>query len=44
LSVSPKAGGQALNELGKHIVIRRKVDGAWKVQWEIWNTDAAPLQ
>lgn len=41
LSATPKAGGPAVNELGKHIVVRRKVDGAWKIQWEIWNTDAA---
>lgn len=42
LSATPKAGGPTVNELGKHIVVRRKVDGAWKIQWEIWNTDAAP--
>ncbi len=42
LSAAPKAGGSAIDESGKHIVIRRKVDGAWKIQWEIWNTDAAP--
>jgi ketosteroid isomerase-like protein len=44
LSVAPKAGGPTVSELGKHIVVRRKVDGAWKIQWEIWNTDAAPSQ
>jgi uncharacterized protein (TIGR02246 family) len=44
LSVTPKAGGAAVNEIGKHIVVRKKIDGAWKVHWEIWNTDAAPPQ
>ena len=42
LSMTPKSGGPTVKELGKHIVVRRKVDGAWKVHWEIWNTDAAP--
>lgn len=42
LSVVPKAGGPAVNEVGKHIVVRRRVEGGWKVQWEIWNADAAP--
>ena len=44
LSMTPKAGGQAVAERGKHIVVRKKVDGAWKIQSEIWNTDGAPSQ
>ena len=40
LSATPRTGGDPLSESGKHIVVRRLVDGAWKVQWEIWNTDA----
>ena len=44
LSAIPKGGGAPLTESGKHIVVRRKVDGSWKVQQEIWNTDAPPAQ
>lgn len=43
LSATPKAGGAPMSETGKHIVIRRKTDGLWKIQWEIWNTDASTL-
>lgn len=39
-SATPKAGGAPMREAGKHIVVRRNIAGAWKVQWEIWNTDA----
>ncbi len=42
LTATPKAGGTPLRESGKHIVIRKRVDGQWKIQWEIWNTDAPP--
>ena len=42
LTAAGKQGGPATSELGKHVVIRKKEDGAWKIQWEIWNTDAAP--
>jgi len=41
-SATPNAGGVPMRESGKHIVIRRKIDGSWKVQWEIWNTDTPP--
>jgi uncharacterized protein (TIGR02246 family) len=39
-SATPKAGGTPMRESGKHIVVRRNIAGTWKVQWEIWNTDA----
>jgi uncharacterized protein (TIGR02246 family) len=42
LTATPKAGGAPSRELGKHIVIRKKVDGQWKIHWEIWNTDEPP--
>lgn len=43
-SAKPKAKDPPLSETGKHIVVRRKVGGAWKVEWEIWNTDAPSPQ
>ena len=44
LALTPKKGGAAVKETGKHIVVRRLIDGAWKVVWEIWNTDAPAPQ
>jgi ketosteroid isomerase-like protein len=39
-TITPRAGGAALQETGKHIVVyRRQADGSWKVLWEIWNQD-----
>lgn len=33
-------GGETFTERGKHIVVyRRGEDGAWRVLWEIWNTN-----
>jgi uncharacterized protein (TIGR02246 family) len=40
LVITPRAGGESITENGKHLVVRRLVDGQWKVQWEIWNRDA----
>lgn len=40
LTVQPRGGVEPTQETGKHIVIRRRVGDAWKVVWEIWNTDA----
>ena len=40
--ITPR-GGEAFTEHGKHIVVyRRGADGAWRVLWEIWNTNEAP--
>lgn len=44
LSAAPNGEGRAIAEVGKHVVIRRRVDGAWKIQYEIWNLDAPPVQ
>lgn len=37
--LTPKAGGDTVTEVGKHIVVRQKVGDKWKVLWEIWNSD-----
>ncbi|MFQ5856965.1 MAG: YybH family protein [Anaerolineae bacterium] len=39
MTLTPKAGGDTVTEVGKHIVIRQKVGDEWKVLWEIWNSD-----
>lgn len=41
LSSTPRDGGTAMGEVGKHIVVRHRVNGAWKIHWEIWNLDSA---
>jgi ketosteroid isomerase-like protein len=39
-AITPKNGGATIKESGKHIVVyRRQANGAWKVLWEIWNSD-----
>ena len=39
-TITPKSGGAAIKESGKHIVVyRRQANGSWKVLWEIWNSD-----
>lgn len=39
MELTPKAGGETMTEVGKHIVVRQKIDDEWKVLWEIWNGD-----
>jgi len=44
LRISPKAGGQAIEEHGKIIVIcQQQSDGSWKIAREIWNRNNRPL-
>jgi uncharacterized protein (TIGR02246 family) len=42
LTVTPKGTGAPTTEVGKHIVVRQRIGGAWKIRQEIWNTDAPP--
>jgi ketosteroid isomerase-like protein len=42
-TVTPKAGGESMNETGKGIhILRRQADGSWKIAQDVWNTDAPP--
>jgi uncharacterized protein (TIGR02246 family) len=44
LRISPKAGGEAMEERGKIIVIcQQQPDGSWKIAREIWNRNNRPL-
>ncbi len=36
--LTPKDGGEPITETGRCAVAFQKVDGEWKVAWEIWNT------
>jgi len=36
--LTPKAGGDPITEVGRCVVGFQKIDGEWKVVWEIWNT------
>jgi len=43
LRISPKAGGEAMEERGKIIVIcQQQPDGSWKFAREIWNRNSPP--
>lgn len=42
MTLTPKAGGEPMTEVGKHVVIRQKHGDDWKVLWEIWNSDDQP--
>lgn len=42
LTTVTKETGAVAEETGKHVVIRRRVEGAWKIHWEIWNADTPP--
>ncbi len=39
LEAVAKDGSGSFQEVGKHIVIRRKTASGWRVVWEIWNLD-----
>ena len=41
LSSTPRDGGTPMAEAGKHVVVRHRENGAWKIHWEIWNLDSA---
>jgi ketosteroid isomerase-like protein len=39
MMLTPNDGSEPINEVGKHIVVRRKTGDTWQVVREIWNTD-----
>jgi uncharacterized protein (TIGR02246 family) len=44
ITLTPKAGGEAIRDLGKYITLYRRDSGGatWRIARDIWNTDAAP--
>jgi uncharacterized protein (TIGR02246 family) len=43
LTLTPKAGGDAMSETVKGIhVLRRQPDGSWKITQDVWNADQPP--
>jgi ketosteroid isomerase-like protein len=36
--LTPKDGGEPITEIGRCVLGWKKVNGEWKVVWEIWNT------
>lgn len=36
---TPKKTGTQVVETGRHVMCRKKIDGRWRIVWEIWNTD-----
>ena len=40
LTLAPRAGGEPMHDIGKHITIyQRQSDGSWKIARDIWNSD-----
>ncbi len=43
-TVTPKAGGEAMTESGRYLVVLRKqADGSWKIVREMGNSPTAPM-
>lgn len=43
ITLTPKAGGDAMRDAGKYITLyQRQVDGAWLMARDIWNSDNPP--
>jgi ketosteroid isomerase-like protein len=42
--LTPIDGGEPITEVGRCVLGFKKVDGEWKVAWEIWNTFAPSTQ
>ena len=39
-TITPSAGGEAINESGKGIhILRRQSDGSWRISHDIWSSD-----
>jgi uncharacterized protein (TIGR02246 family) len=40
ITLTPRAGGGSLDDIGKYITIyQRQSDGSWKIARDIWNSD-----
>lgn len=40
ITLTPRAGGEALEDIGKYITVyERQSDGSWKIARDIWNSD-----
>jgi len=39
LTYSPLSTGREVKETGRHVVCRKRKNGAWQIAWELWNTD-----
>jgi ketosteroid isomerase-like protein len=39
MTAKPRAAGAEVVDTGRHLEVRRKEGGKWKIVWEIWNSD-----
>ncbi len=39
---TPKDGNAPVGEIGKYLVVRRDAGNAWRIVWEIWNSQRQP--
>jgi uncharacterized protein (TIGR02246 family) len=43
--ITPKAGGESMQALGKYIaILEKQADGSWKYTHVIWNSDTPPSE
>ncbi len=38
-TLTPKAGGTAISDMGSCVAGWKKINGEWKIIWEIWNSE-----
>jgi len=43
-TLTPKAGGDPIHASGSCIAGWKKINGEWKIVWEIWNSEPLPSQ
>lgn len=41
-TLTPKAGGDPIQNTGKYVVVSKKTDSGWKIHYLIWNSDTPP--
>lgn len=41
---TPKAGGDVVTQTGSCVAGWKKINGEWKLVWELWNTEPLPPQ
>jgi ketosteroid isomerase-like protein len=42
-TLTPKAGGEPILSSGSCVVGWQKINGEWKIVWEIWNSEPLPM-
>ena len=43
INLTPKAGGEPIQDIGKYITIYERQPGAWEIARDIWNSSNPPF-